>query len=155
MNDREFAVIYAESWFGRFYSWDDDDPSGIDCSGLVVEVLKAVGILPRRIDYSAEGLRQLAVERGWLIDPRDVRQGCLVFWLTEKDGREEAVHVEIVSRHPRISIGASGGGSKVRDLASAIKANAFVKPRPIASRGGKRLFADPFLNGFHVPADAG
>lgn len=155
MTDREFAVWYAETWLGRWYTWGGSDPSGIDCSGLMVEVLKAVGILPRRVDFTAEGLRQLAESNGWVCDEADVEPGCLVFWLEETSGRESAVHVEIVSRHSGIAIGASGGGSKVRDLASAIKHNAFVKARPWASRGGKRLFADPFANVFLVPGDSG
>jgi hypothetical protein len=53
------------------------------------------------------------------------------------------VHVEIaVNKH--LAIGASGGGSKTLTEADAIRHNAFIKMRPIDSRPGPRLYANPY-----------
>lgn len=142
MTRREFAVWYAEHWLGKWYTWGGDDPSGIDCSGLAIEVGKAAGVLPRgTFDATADGLMKLSAKKGWTIHETDVRPGCMVFWLNS-EGR--AIHVEIISRHPQIAIGASGGGSRVTSVETAIRYNAFVKPRPWRSRQGPRSFADPY-----------
>jgi len=54
---RQLAKRYAFSFLGIPYSWGGDDPSeGFDCSGLIVEVLKGVGLLPLWIDLTADGL---------------------------------------------------------------------------------------------------
>jgi hypothetical protein len=42
------------------------------------------------------------------------------------------------------TVGASGGGSKVTDVAAAIKYNAFVKMRPVDYRGENYKVIDPF-----------
>jgi cell wall-associated NlpC family hydrolase len=47
---RKMAVEYAEKFIGKFYKWGGDDPAGFDYSGLAIEVLKAVGVLPRKGD---------------------------------------------------------------------------------------------------------
>jgi cell wall-associated NlpC family hydrolase len=143
MTRRQFAVWYGESFLGTWYKWGGDDPSGIDCSGLAVEICKAVGIVPRgkAWDATADTLLNLFRKKGWEIHESDARGGCFVFWLNDT-GR--AIHVEMVAKHPQISIGASGGGSRVRSVQDAIRANAFVKARPWASRRGPRVFCDPF-----------
>ena len=144
MTRREFAVWYAETWLGRWYTWAGDDPSGIDCSGLVVEVGKATGVLPRgkAKDWSADGLYQMSIRKGWIVSDAGLRPGAWVFYLNAEGTK--AIHVELVSRNPAIAIGASGGGSSVRSVSDAIRENAFIKPRPWASRSGPRAFADPY-----------
>ena len=47
MVKRELALKIAESLLWTPYKWGGDDPSGLDCSGMMVEVLKSVGALPR------------------------------------------------------------------------------------------------------------
>jgi hypothetical protein len=44
-----------------------------------------------------------------------------------------------------LSIGASGGGSKTKTIANAVKQNAFIKIRPITPRGRKVLYCNPYL----------
>lgn len=140
---RDFFVWYAESWCGTPYIWGGDDPSGVDCSGLVIECGKAVGIYPRRRDWdaTADRLKAFHERKGQEISEAEIVPGCLVFWL---DLEEKAIHVEIVGRETAISIGASGGSSSTTGPEKAWAQNAFVKPRPWRSRAGPRCFVDPF-----------
>lgn len=133
---RAAAVRYAWAMVGLPYRWGGDDPIlGFDCSGLVIECLSAVGVLPHKYDATADVL----FER-WRDRPADrPRPGCLAFWM--KDGK--AVHVELVVDE-FFTIGASGGGSSTTSEEAAAAANAFVKMRPIGYRGPAYVIIDPF-----------
>lgn len=135
ITDRELALDYAWRFVGTFYSWGGDDPSGFDCSGFMVEVLKAVGKLPRSGDWTAAGL----YERFESLSVSEPGEGCLVFW----HSGDKIVHVEMCVDSER-SLGASGGGSKTRTKEDAIAHNAFIKMRPIKSRANIYGFVDPF-----------
>ncbi|GAG41369.1 unnamed protein product [marine sediment metagenome] len=135
---RKRAVTYLEKWIGHFYLFGGDDPSGFDCSGLIVEVLQSVGMIRHKSDYTADGL--------WhIFKRREVkgggRNGCLIFWFNNT--QEKAIHVEMLVDNYH-SIGASGGGRKTRTIADAIKHNAFVKMRPKIYRGLNFKVCDPF-----------
>ena len=125
---REMFLAVAWSHLGRFYKWGGDDPSGFDCSGLVVECAQSVGLMPHGSDSTALGL--------WLrwqhLQVPNARPGDVVFF-----GRGGTVtHVEICAlRAPALSIGASGGWSATDSEEDAIAHNAFVKVRPIFDRG--------------------
>jgi len=69
-----------------------------------------------------------------------MHEGCLVFWHGSNDAR--IVHVEYALDR-QYTIGASGGGSANVDLAAAIKANAYVKIRPVRRTRLHNLL-DPF-----------
>ena len=121
---------------GTPYIWGGDDFAGFDCSGFVIELMKSVGILSRKGDWTAQGLwdqlKEFKAERAGI--------GCLVFW-QNRSGK--IVHVEFCLTDD-LAIGASGGGSKVVSREAAMKYNAFVKVRPIESRKGIFGFIDPF-----------
>lgn len=131
---RKLMLLIAMSYHGTFYTWGGDDPSGFDCSGLAIEVNKSVGNLPRKGDWRAKDLYKIFMP----VEAEKVKAGDLVFW------GSPISHVEICLNR-QISIGASGGGSAVVDLASAIKANAFIKFRPIHGRGKVAKFCNPFI----------
>jgi len=133
---RKLVQRIAMSYLGTFYIWGGDDPSGFDCSGLAVECLKSVGVLPRSGDWTANMLSNKFVV---VSEPKP---GDLVFWYDRSD--KKVIHVEIYIGSG-LSIGASGGGSKTKTIANAIKSNAFIKIRPVASRGGSVEYCDPYV----------
>lgn len=130
------ATQYAWALLGLPYIWGGDDPmAGFDCSGLVVEILKAAGVLPADGDWTADQLYQrfAASEQGLAYG------GCLAFW--RRGGR--MTHVEYCI-NPSHTIGASGGGSSTLTVADAIRQNAYVKLRP---RKPGAVLVDPFQTG--------
>lgn len=140
---REVALKIAWAFLGRPYVWGGDDPmAGFDCSGFVIEILKSVGLFPRRADTTAHGLFQMfSGPRGGKTVPCDPYAGCLVFWHAE--GSDRIRHVEMMINE-NLSIGASGGGSRTRSRKDAIRENAYIKVRPVD-------FLDPELYGFVDP----
>ena len=136
-SNREIALQYIMQYAGLWYKWGGDDPSGFDCSGLAIEYLKAAEKFPRKTDITADGLWQM-------FDSRKIdkpHRGCLVFW--ENSEKNKIIHVEICL-NDKLAIGASGGGSKTRTTSDAIRHNAFIKIRPIASRNGIAGYIDPW-----------
>ena len=102
MTEHDIAERVAFGFLGKPYFWGGDDPmQGFDCSGFVIEILKSVGKLPRKGDWTAQGLWDL-FHANHVSEPRN---GCLVFWKTS-NGR--MIHVEYCL-DDTFSIGASGG----------------------------------------------
>lgn len=141
----DLACTYAQHFLGTPYRWGGDDPSGLDCSGLVVELLQAVGLMARGTDATADMLyRKFPV-----VAAGDVAPGCLVYF-----GKPERVtHVELVfaAIEGRVfTIGASGGGSKTLTAQDAWSQNAYVKIRPVGGPGSRTDLVgwnDPFVEG--------
>lgn len=132
------AMEVAWRFLGKEYKWGGDDPvAGFDCSGFCIEILKSVGILPIKGDWTAQGLWNLLEE--YKVD--EPYGGCLVFWTNENGDR--IIHIEFAIS-PSYCIGASGGGSKTNDISDAIDQNAYIKIRPWASRKRVKGFIDPF-----------
>lgn len=140
MTRKEMAIKVAWHYLGLPYRWGGDDPiQGFDCSGLVVEILKSIGILPRIGDWTAESLYEFFKKHGKLVTRPDA--GCLAFWIDR--GTAKIRHIEMFL-NSEVTIGASGGGSKTKSLEAAIDQNAYIKIRPVD-------FTDPELFGFCDP----
>jgi cell wall-associated NlpC family hydrolase len=126
MTSKELLQVYALSMLGTHYRWGGDDPmSGYDCSGLVVELLVAMGMLPPGIDLTAQGL---ADKYKGCPSTRDL--GALAFY-----GRSmnEVSHVGMLLNSVHM-IEAGGGDRHTTDKDAAAEKNAFVRVRPIAVR---------------------
>ena len=135
---RAIALEYAKSWLGRPYRWGGDDPSGIDCSGLVIEILQGVGLLPHGWDGTAQMIYDQF--RGCVISGPPL-PGSLVFY---RNPSGYISHVGMIISDP-IVLQAGGGGSSTHTPEDAWKQNAFVKIRPIDYRPEARILVDPFL----------
>ena len=134
---RYLMADYARQFVGRFYIWGGDDPSGWDCSGLVVEALKAVGLMREREDLTAEGLRRKFHDK---VVPRPYT-GCIVFYVND-EGRAFHTGIMLDSEH---AVEAAGGSRSTVTLDAAIRDNAFVKIRPWwMRRPAKIVFVDPW-----------
>ena len=134
---RKRFIQTAISYLGTPYIWGGDDPFGFDCSGLVVESLKSVGLLKEYDDFTADGLyrkyKSFEIEKP--------KKGVLVFYLEDN----HAFHVGIcLDKYFYIS--AAGGNSKTLSEKNSYKQNAFVKIRPIDNYKSKIIYLDPFLS---------
>ena len=133
---REMFLEVAMSHLGRPYIWGGDDPiKGFDCSGLVIECLKSVGVVTDDFDTTADGLLDMFGKNQWSYP----EPGCLLFTL---DPEGKARHVTICLDE-YFEIGASGGGRASDSADDAARMNAYVKIRPIVLSDNKvivRLF---------------
>jgi len=135
---RAAAVRYAWEFLGLPYRWGGDDTiHGFDCSGLIIEVLQSVGLLPHGSDLTANGL-YLKYQANVVATPY---AGCLCLW-TNLAGL--VTHVEMFINDFQ-TLGASGGGSATTSPDAAAAQNAFIKIRPIGYRGSSYKIVDPFL----------
>ena len=140
---REIAIGVAKSYLGTAYRWGGDDPSGFDCSGLMIECLQSVGVLPRGRDFTAAMIWDRFPKK--IFDQSEVKAGDLVFWKVRRSSR--IIHIEMMI-NGELAIGASGGGSKTKTLADAWRGNAYVKIRPANSRAGIAGFINPYQRGY-------
>jgi cell wall-associated NlpC family hydrolase len=122
----DLLVKCAFKWVGTPYRWGGDDPSGIDCSGLVQECLESVGKNPPGGDKTADGIyRAVSIYRGNGVP----RKGALLFF-----GSVDRITHIAIAIDKRFMIEAGGGGSKVHSTQDAWAANAWVRVRPISTR---------------------
>ncbi len=144
---RDLAVKYLWKWIGTKYHYGGDDAMiGWDCSGLMVEILQAVGILEganqNYKDWTAHGL-YLKFKDNIPITP--IQNGCLIFWF--RNGK--AIHVGMMVNSD-FCISSASGNEKTVTIEEAIKQNAFVKLRHMKYRGDSYKIVDPFKKKVNV-----
>lgn len=128
LRDKHQFLDAARSFRGDFYKWGGDDPSGFDCSGLVVECLATIRAIPKGSDFTAQGLFS-AFSTLYQVDEPEA--GCIAFY-----GPIGSISHVVICLDPEYAIGANGGYSKTKTLDDAIKHNAFIKARRIDDRPG-------------------
>jgi len=134
----DLASAYILQFVGTWYSWGGDDPSGFDCSGICIEVLKAVGYFPRKGDATAQGIydRYKSKVTG------TPTEGCFVLYGKNTMAITHIEYVIAVIDGTVFTVGASGGGSRTKTKDDAIKDNAFIKIRP--QRSDVIAYVNPF-----------
>lgn len=109
------------------YKWGGKCPiDGLDCSGVVSEVLYRVGLLHKSEVLNAQGL----YDKFKVIGRSQLSEGSLLFF---GPTRESITHVTIAINETQM-IEAGGGDRTTLNLDEAIRRNAFVRTRPIKSR---------------------
>lgn len=120
MNNETLA--YLESFYGTPYIYSGSNFNGIDCSGLVFEVLKSAGMTLPAADMNAQMLHDHFAINGLkgVMGP-----GALCFYGTDL---KSIRHVTIMVNANQVA-SASGGDSKTTTVEIANAKNAFVKLR--------------------------
>lgn len=133
---RDLAIRYAWRLLGAPYIWGGSSPQGFDCSGLLQEILSAVGLDPAG-DQTANDLLQHA-RKNW--KPAAAPVAGAVAWFGS-DGR--ATHIALLI-DPETILEAGGGGSKTTSPQAAAQQAAFVRLRPLHRRKDLIALFDPF-----------
>ena len=109
------------------YIFGGNNPSdGLDCSGLIVELLLSVGTLPPGFDSTAQGL----FAKFGAFEPGQVEFGDLVFF----GGSDKTITHVGFCLGDGFMLEAGGGSRKCVSRQDGINANARVRIRPIVSR---------------------
>ena len=118
---------YAKSFIGVPYIYGGNNPiGGMDCSGLVCECLKAVGILSSHEDFTARGLLEHLVNVGYPIYEKPQAEFILFF-----GGSINKISHVGIAIDDKLMIESGGGDSLTVTIDAAKKSNAFVRIRPI------------------------
>lgn len=139
-NRLKWFMFTVMSHFNEPYLWGGDNPmEGFDCSGLIVDGLRACGIIEPKEDMTADGMWQKWGLSNRVIDPSE---GCFAFWM--KNGK--AYHVA-VCLDKRFCLTANAGGSSTTSLQSAIEGDSYITIRPLSHRKTLPLYVNLFLEG--------
>ena len=128
--ENKISVLQEYAWkmIGKPYIWGGDDPIlGFDCSGLVLELLKSVGMFPYHMDATAQGIYYNFEKTGKI---GEAVPGALVFYGKDLNS---ITHVSMIIE-PGHVLEAGGGGSKTKTVQDAINQNAFIRIRPLGHR---------------------
>ena len=131
----ELGTSHMSYTIGTPYRWGGDDPiNGFDCSGLVMEYLKTIGLAQENEDMSSATMAKTFAKR---LKPEDYEAGDIVCFAS-KSKPKTVNHVGLITDHPQnglptLILEAGGGGSTTLDEQIAAKQNAYVRVRPLES----------------------
>jgi cell wall-associated NlpC family hydrolase len=124
----KFLIQYAMSFIGIHYRWGGENPiQGFDCSGLVQEILRSVGMDPPE-DQTAQALYNLLSQKTQIRD--NFCPGAIAFY---GKSLTQITHAAFMIDAFRV-IEAGGGGSTTKTKEDAALQNAFVRIRPVHHR---------------------
>lgn len=131
--------MQAEKLLFTPYKWGGNSPiEGLDCSGLVCELMRSVGEIPFKADLSAQQLfDHFSAGRGEVNRPG---LGALVFF---GESVTKITHVAMMLDTYQM-IEAGGGGSTILTKEDAAKAQAMVRIRLLDSRSDKVAVIKPY-----------
>ena len=123
--------MLAFQYVGVHYVWGGNDPmTGLDCSGLVIRVLKDAGIMPQNTrDMTAQGIYRYLLDEKRSLKSK-LAADSIVFY---GGSTENITHIGIAI-NKKWMIHAANGGSTVRCLEDAVKRDARVQMREINYR---------------------
>ena len=121
---------------GTPYIWGGDDPTGFDCSGVMIDLLQSVGVLPRGFDATAEGLRKYPKFAS--VSAVEAKFGDLVYFGTTTGASHVGMYLG-----DGLMFEAGGGTSTTTSAAAAAKQNAFCRIRPVSWRTDRIGFNRP------------
>lgn len=136
----EVLRAYAMKLVGTPYKYGGENPmSGFDCSGLVIELYKSMGILPHGFDGTAQKIYNL-FEMNSTHNSYGI--GSLVFY---GESVTKITHVAMMldKSQPWRIIEAGSGTSKTLTKDDADNSNAYVRIRPIGYRSDKVAILRP------------
>jgi cell wall-associated NlpC family hydrolase len=122
---------YAEKFIGNVeYVWAGNDiMAGVDCSGFVCEMLRAMGELDNR-DLTAQGIAEYLIDENWC--ESEVIQDAIVFY---GPSVEEIGHVAIALNERQVV--EAGGEGRVNTN------KGYVRVRPVGYRSDICLILHP------------
>jgi len=141
---RQWFLHTALSYLGQPYIWGGDDPSGFDCSGLVVECLKTIGLMKEHEDATVSQLAERF--QSYRVDSPE--KGCLLLYKNE----QQRFHHVAICLDPFYQISAGGGDSRTTSVETAWRQNAYIRIRPIPPITVNYLMVDPVLSTKGLPA---
>lgn len=131
MTPLEDLIAYAKSFLGTPYLWGGKNPSiGLDCSGFVCEIIKSIGIIGYRDQYSSRDLHAFFRDHGTRQDITNPPVGALIFY---GKSVQDIRHVALVIS-PYSVIESGGGSDATITLEIAKNADARVRIRWINHR---------------------
>lgn len=138
----ELLKQYALSFLGVPYRWGGENPiTGVDCSGLVQELLISAGAHPDpHHDFTAQALYSYFEKHGAF--PGLCTLGALAFY---GKSRDQISHVAFCLDSSRV-IEAGGGNHLTLTKDDAAAQNAFVRIRPVDHRADLVAVIKPAYN---------
>jgi len=136
---RQIAIEHGLRFVGKPYIHGGQGPVGLDCSGLITEISRAVGLIGRKFDLSAQGF----YNRFQKYEVDIPIPGSFVFFGRTRDKiTHMGMVVEITQCGEALVLEAAGGDRDTKTPLQAQKHDAMVTIRPL--RGDMLAFVDVF-----------
>lgn len=141
MDKKTNTYHLAMSFLNKPYIWGGKNPIfGMDCSGLVCELLQSLGVLKGNEEYNAQSLYAFLVKNSKEV--KVLEFGSLIFFGSDF---QSISHVGFALNNYQM-LEAGGGTSAVVNMDIAEKANAYVKIRPYLHRADLLSVLNPNYN---------